>query len=75
MEEMIGYIFNEMQSSRCALESVKKTLRRQKLVNRRLTAILFASTIYAVVVGLQYHEQHRRIEELNDEIEELRDHE
>jgi hypothetical protein len=51
---------------------MKKILRNQARFNRTLTAFAFTITIYALMVEIHNYGQYKKIEELSNEIEELK---
>lgn len=72
MVEVINYIFGNLQTSSDAIKSMKKILRNQARFNRTLTAFAFTITIYALMVEIHNYGQDKKIEELSNEIEELK---
>lgn len=65
MDEMLNYIFGELRSG-------KEMIKRQGVANKRLSLLIVASSIYSMVLALNYHEQSKRIDALSEEIKELR---
>ena len=65
MVEVINYIFGSLQASSDAIKSIKKILRNQ-------AAFAFTITIYALMVEIHNYRQDKKIEELSNEIEELK---
>ena len=49
MDEMLCYIFGELQNSKTAMAKVQKALRHQKRVNTRLTILALAAVTYFVI--------------------------
>lgn len=72
MVMVINYIFESSQASSEAIKSMKKTLRDQARFNRMLTIFAFTVTTYAFMVKIHNYEQDNKIEELINEIEELK---
>ncbi len=72
MVEVINYIFGSLQASSDAIKSMKKILRNQARFNRTLTAFAFTITIYALMVEIHNYGRDKKIEELSNEIEELK---
>lgn len=74
MVEVINYIFGSLQASSDAIKRMKKILRNQARFNRTLTAFAFTITTYALMAEIHNYRQTKKIEEeLGNKIEELRD--
>ena len=72
MVEIINYIFGSLQSSSDAIKNIRKQLRNQARFNRTLAAFAFTITTYALMVEIHNYGQDKKIEELSNEIEELK---
>lgn len=66
MEEMVRYIFNELQYCNSALK-------RQRKINCKFGMLIFATGIYAAVMGLHCQEQTKRIDKLSDQIKQMQE--
>ena len=71
MEEMIGYIFREMNDNKIAMRNVAKTLRNQKIFNRRLATLLFITSLYAISSTIRIDQYAKKIASLNKKVDEL----
>lgn len=72
MDEMIGYIFGSLKSSEDAVKRINKTLCHQAKINQTRTLFTFAVTVYIVAAELHNYERNKKIEELSNEIKELK---
>lgn len=72
MDEVLSYVFKEMQDSRAELMNVKKLLNRKLSSNRKLMALTLIAIAYTTIVGYNCREQYEKIEKLNREVKELR---
>ena len=72
MVEMVNYIFSSLQDSSDVVKSIRRALRNQARFNRTLTAFAFTITTYALMVEIHNYGQDKKIEELSNEIEELK---
>ena len=71
MEEMIGYIFREMNDNKIAMQNVAKTLRIQKILNRRLAILLFVTSLYAISSTICIEQYEKKLDSLNKKVDEL----
>lgn len=65
MNEMIGYICNEMGHTR-------NTLHKQRIVNRNLFLLAAATATYAYLVARNQQKQQEKIKDLARKVEELK---
>lgn len=72
MVEMVNYIFGSLQTSSDVIQSVTNILRKQVSFNRALIVFIFFIIIYAIMVEFHSYGQDKKIEELSNEIEELK---
>ena len=72
MIEMINYVFGSLQASTDAVKGIKKTLRNQMIFNKRLTVFAVVITAYTIAAEVKLYEQDKKLEELSNEIEELK---
>lgn len=71
MEEMIGYIFREMHGNKIAMQNVAKTLRSQKIFNRRLAILLFVTSLYAISSTIRIDQYEKKLDSLNKKVDEM----
>lgn len=72
MCEVFGYIFSSLRSSEKAVQSIQRTLKHQRSFNRNVSVLAIAMTAYAVTNEIDRKKQNKKIEELSNEIKELR---
>lgn len=72
MCEMLGYIFGSLRSSETAIKGIRVTLKHQSRFNRNVGLWACAMTAYAVTNEIDRKKQNKKIEELSNEIKELR---
>lgn len=72
MVDVINYIFGSLQASSNAIQSVTNILRKQVSFNRALIVLIFVIIIYAILVEIHSNGQDKKIEELSNDIEEIK---
>lgn len=72
MCEVFGYIFCSLRSSEKAIQSIQRTLKHQRSFNRNVAVLALAMTAYAVTNEIDRRKLNKKIEELGNEIKELR---
>lgn len=72
MNEMIGYIFGSLHASEIEIKSIKKILRNQAKANNRFAFYILLTAICMTVAEIHNQEQNKKIEELSEEIKELK---
>ena len=72
MCEMLGYIFGSLRSSETAIKGIRVTLKHQSRFNRNVGLWACAMTAYMVTNEIDRKKQNKKIEELSNEIKELR---
>lgn len=72
MNEMIGYIFGSLRTSEIEIKNVKKILRSQAKINNRFALYVLLTSICMTVVEIHIQDQNKKIEELSEEIKELK---
>jgi len=72
MIKMLSYIFGSLQASENAVKNIKKTLISQAKFNRTVATFALVMAAYAITVEIHTYEQNKKIEELNDQIKELK---
>lgn len=72
MCEVFGYIFGSLRSSEKAVQSIQRTLKYQRSFNRNVAVLAIAMTAYMVTNEIDRKKQNKKIEELSNEIKELR---
>lgn len=72
MVEMINYVFGSLQASTDAVKGIKKTLRKQMIFNKKLTAFAIVISVYTIAAEIKLYEQGKKLEELGKDIEELK---
>ena len=72
MCEVFGYIFGSLRSSEKAVQSIQQTLKYQKSFNRNVAVLAWAMAAYGVTNEIDRKKQNKKIEELSNEIKELK---
>lgn len=72
MCEVFGYIFGSLRSSEKAVQGIQRTLKYQKGFNRKVAVLAWAMAAYVVTNEMDRRKQNKKIEELSNEIKELR---
>lgn len=72
MDEMLRYIFGELQINKKAMSGIGKIFKYQQRFNKKVVALSCAITTYTILLGIYHREQRMKIEELSDEIKELK---
>lgn len=72
MEEMIWSMFKDAQDYKLTTADIYRRLKRQRRVNRKLTILALTATVYSIMVAVNYKEVRKMIDELKDEVKELR---
>lgn len=72
MNEMLIYIFGNLNASERAMKRINKTLQSQNSINARTTLCLFISMACILAMSAQIKEQREEIEKLSDEVKELK---
>ena len=72
MVEILSYIFKSLNTSENSIKDIKTILRNQARINR--TVSTFALVVAAYVIALEVHtyEQNKKIQNLDNEIKELK---
>jgi hypothetical protein len=72
MNDVVGYIFHELASSKIIFKNIDKTLKSQHRVNRSFVAFAICTTACAAVMKKRIDKQNEAIKKLNDEITALK---
>lgn len=72
MCEVFGYIFSSLRSSEKAVQNIQRVLKHQNRFNRNVTVLAWAMAAYVVTNEIDRKKQNKKIEELSNEIKELR---
>jgi hypothetical protein len=68
MNDIVGYIFQELASSKIAIKNVNKVLKSQNRVNRSFVIFAICTTACAAVMKKRLDKQSETIKQLNDKI-------
>lgn len=69
MNDMLKYIFGQLQRTQESMRSIEKALKKQKRTNRTLAGLLFVSGFYIAALYSSHIQQEKKIEELESKIE------
>lgn len=72
MCEVMSYIFGSLHSSEAAIRAMRKTLSKQARYNRNLSILAMITTVNMVLLEMDRVEQKKRIEKLENTIEEMK---
>lgn len=72
MNEIFGYIFNNLGKSEKAIELICEILNKQNKINKHFTTFMMLTAVYMCVDIYGYKKQEEKIEALSKEIEELK---
>lgn len=72
MDEMIRYIFGSLRCSETAMRVFAKTLRKQRSFNRNTVMVATVMTVHLLIQDLEIRSMRDEIEDLKNEIKELR---
>lgn len=72
MMEMISYIFGSLNASENSIKNIKTTLRNQARINRTVAAFALVVAAYAITLEVHTYEQNKKIQNLDNEIKELK---
>lgn len=72
MVEMISYIFGSLKASENSIKNIKTTLRNQARINRTVAAFALVVAAYAITLEVHTYEQNKKIQNLDNEIKELK---
>ncbi len=72
MMEMISYIFGSLKASENSIKNIKTTLRNQARINRTVAAFALVVAAYAITLEVHTYEQNKKIQNLDNEIKELK---
>ena len=72
MVEMLSYIFGSLKESENSIKTIKTTLRNQARINRTVAAFALVVAAYAIVLEVHTYEQNKKIQNLDNEIKELK---
>lgn len=72
MEEMLRYIFGEMNRSKLTMTKMEKFMRRQHNFNRRLMFFTVTTAACAVVTFINCRETDKTVDKLYSQMRELR---
>lgn len=71
MNEMIGYIFGNLEYHNTNTKNIRKTLVRQSRINKQVAVFVWVTTAYLVLADLRERAQNEKIAQVNKKIEEL----
>lgn len=72
MMEMISYIFGSLKASENSIKNIKTILGNQARINRTFEAFAFVVAAYAIALKIHTYEQNKKIQNLDNEIKELK---
>ena len=72
MIEMLSYIFRSLKASENSIKAIKTTLRNQARINRTVAAFALVGAAYAIALEVHTYEQNKKIQNLDNEIKELK---
>ncbi len=72
MVEMLSYIFGSLKASENSIKNIKTTLRNQARINRTIAAFALVVAAYAISLEVHTYEQNKKIQNLDNEIKELK---
>ncbi len=72
MVEMFSYIFGSLKTSENSIKNIKTTLRSQARINRTVAAFALVVAVYAIALEVHIYEQNKKIQNLDNEIKELK---
>lgn len=72
MVEMLSYIFGSLKASENSIKNIKTTLRNQARINRTVAAFALVVAAYAITLEVHTYEQNKKIQNLDNEIKELK---
>ncbi len=72
MVETISYIFGSLKASENSIKNIKTTLRNQARINRTIAAFALVVAAYAISLEVHTYEQNKKIQNLDNEIKELK---
>ena len=72
MVEMLSYIFGSLKESKNSIKAIKTTLRNQARINRTVAAFALVVAAYAIALEVHTYEQNKKIQNLDNEIKELK---
>jgi len=72
MMEMISYIFGSLKTSENSIKNIKTILRNQARINRTVATFALVVAAYAIALEVHTYEQIKKIQNLDNEIKELK---
>jgi len=72
MVEILSYIFGSLKASENSIKAIKTTLRNQARINRTVAAFALVVAAYAIALEVHTYEQNKKIQNLDNEIKELK---
>ncbi len=72
MVEMFSYIFRSLKTSENSIKAIKTTLRNQARINRTVATFALVVAAYAIALEVHTYEQIKKIQNLDNEIKELK---
>jgi cell division protein FtsL len=72
MVEMLNYIFGSLKESENSIKAIKTTLRKQARINRTVATFALVVAAYAIALEVHTYEQNKKIQNLDNEIKELK---